>query len=236
MDTEISALALTAAFLGFFHTIIGPDHYLPFVMMSWARRWSWVKTTVITILCGFGHIASSVVLGLIGVWLGLVLKNLTAVESFRGAIAAWLLIGFGLVYFVWGLRRAYRNWPHEHRHFHDKDLRHTHEHSHDQEHAHVHNNHSRVSIAPWALFVVFVFGPCEVLIPTLMYPAAKSSWFGVIIVTSVFGAATIATMVGTVLLVRAGVNFIRLSVVERFAHAIAGATIFLCGLAIQFGL
>ena len=236
MDAEISALALTAAFLGFFHTIIGPDHYLPFVMMSWARKWSWIKTTVITVLCGFGHIASSVVLGLIGVWMGLVLKNLTAVESFRGNIAAWLLIGFGLLYFVWGLRRAYRNRPHEHRHFHDRNLRHTHEHSHNQEHAHVHNSHSRVSIAPWALFVVFVFGPCEVLIPTLMYPAAKSSWFGVIIVATVFGAATIATMVGTVLLVRAGVNFIRLSIVERFAHAIAGATICLCGLAIQFGL
>lgn len=236
MDAEISALALTAAFLGFFHTIIGPDHYLPFVMMSWARKWSWVKTTVITVLCGLGHIASSVVLGLIGVWLGLMLKKVTAVESFRGSIAAWLLIGFGLVYFVWGLRRAYRNRPHEHRHFHDSDLRHTHKHSHDQQHAHVHNDRSRVSIAPWALFVVFVFGPCEVLIPTLMYPAAKSSWFGVIIVASVFGAATIATMVGVVLLVRAGVNFIRLSIMERFAHAIAGATICLCGLAIQFGL
>jgi ABC-type nickel/cobalt efflux system permease component RcnA len=236
MDSTITALALTAASLGFFHTIIGPDHYLPFVMMSWARKWSWVKTTVITILCGLGHIASSVVLGLIGVWLGLVLKKLTVVESFRGSIAAWLLIAFGLVYFVWGLRRAYRNRPHKHKHFHDSDLRHTHEHRHDQEHAHVHNDRSRVSIAPWALFVVFVFGPCEVLIPTLMYPAATSGWAGVIIVTSVFGAATIATMVGAVLLVRAGVNFIRLSTMERFAHAIAGATICLCGLAIQFGL
>ncbi|MHC4325124.1 MAG: sulfite exporter TauE/SafE family protein, partial [Planctomycetota bacterium] len=154
----------------------------------------------------------------------------------RGSIAAWLLIGFGLVYFVWGLRRAYRNRPHEHRHFHDSDLRHTHEHRHDRDHAHVHNDRSRVSIAPWALFVVFVFGPCEVLIPTLMYPAATSGWAGVIIVTSVFGAATIATMIGAVLLVRAGVNFIRLSTLERFAHAIAGATICLCGLAIQFGL
>jgi len=236
MDAEISALALTAAFLGFFHTIIGPDHYLPFVMMSWARQWSWVKTTVITVLCGLGHIASSVVLGLIGVWLGLVLKKLTIVESFRGSIAAWLLIGFGLVYFVWGLRRAYRNRPHEHRHFHDSDLRHTHKHSHDQQHAHVHNDRNKVSIAPWALFVVFIFGPCEVLIPTLMYPAATSGWTGVIVVTSVFGAATIATMVGVVLLVRAGVNFVRLSIMERFAHAIAGATICLCGLAIQFGL
>jgi ABC-type nickel/cobalt efflux system permease component RcnA len=236
MDSTITALALTAASLGFFHTIIGPDHYLPFVMMSWARKWTWMKTTVITVLCGFGHIASSVVLGLIGVWLGLVLKKLTVVESFRGTIAAWLLIGFGLVYFVWGLRRAYCSRPHEHRHLHDRDVRHTHEHSHNQEHAHVHNGRSRTSIAPWVLFVIFVFGPCEILIPMLMYPAATSGWTGVIIVTSVFAAATISTMVGVVLLVRAGVNFVRLSSMERFAHAIAGATICLCGLAIQFGL
>ncbi|MHC4541662.1 MAG: sulfite exporter TauE/SafE family protein, partial [Planctomycetota bacterium] len=70
----------------------------------------------------------------------------------------------------------------------------------------------------------------------LMYPAATSGWFGVAIVTAVFGTVTIATMVGAVLLVRAGVNFVRLSTLERFAHAIAGATICLCGLAIQFGL
>jgi len=244
MDSTITALALTAASLGFFHTIIGPDHYLPFVMISWARKWSWLKTTVITVLCGFGHIASSVVLGLVGVWLGLVLKKLAIVESYRGSIAAWLLIMFGLIYFVWGLRRAYRNRPHEHRHFHacpelaerDSELRHTHEHSHNQKHIHVHNNQGGVSIVPWALFIVFVFGPCEVLIPMLMYPAATSGWVGVIIVTGVFGTTTIATMVGVVLLVRAGVNFIRLSFMERFAHAIAGATICLCGLAIQFGL
>jgi len=236
MDAKLGALIVTAASLGFIHTIIGPDHYLPFVMMSWARRWSWVKTAVVTILCGFGHIASSVVIGLIGVWLGLVLKRLTIVESFRGTIAAWLMIGFGLVYFVWGLRRAYRNRPHEHGHSHRSDLRHTHEHSHYQEHAHVHNERNQVSIAPWALFVIFVFGPCEILIPTLMYPAAMGGWFAVAIVTSVFGTVTIATMVGVVLLMRAGVSFVRLGSLERFTHAIAGATICLCGLAVQFGL
>lgn len=236
MDTKLGALVVMAASLGFFHTIVGPDHYLPFVMMSWARKWSWAKTIVITVLCGIGHIASSVVLGLIGVGLGLMLKKLTFVESFRGTIAGWLLIGFGLVYFVWGLRRAYRNRPHKHIHLHDTDLEHTHQHSHDQEHVHVHNNRDKASIAPWALFVVFVFGPCEVLIPVLMYPAATSGWFGVAVVTFVFGAVTIATMVGAVLLVRAGIKFVRLGSLERYAHAIAGATICLCGLAIQFGL
>ena len=40
MTAEMSALVTTAASIGFLHTVLGPDHYLPFIMMSWARKWS----------------------------------------------------------------------------------------------------------------------------------------------------------------------------------------------------
>ena len=234
MTAELNALIITAASIGFFHTILGPDHYLPFIMMSWSRKWSAVKTTLITLLCGLGHIGSSVVLGLIGVALGLAVNRLEIVESVRGNLAAWLLIAFGLVYFVWGLRRAYRNQPHVHGHTHAARVAHEHLHNHHREHAHIHDDKTTPSTAPWALFVIFVFGPCEPLIPILMYPAAKNSLLGLLVVTCVFGIVTIATMLGVVLLSRAGVNFIRLSRLQRFSHVIAGATICLCGLAIQF--
>lgn len=233
MTMELSALVVTAACIGFFHTILGPDHYLPFIMMSWARKWSGVKTALITLLCGLGHIGSSVVLGLIGVSLGLAVKKLEPVESVRGSVAAWLLIAFGLVYCVWGLRRAYRGRPHVHSHTHAGEVGHQHLHNHYTEHTHIHDMKPG-SVAPWTLFIIFVFGPCEPLIPLLMYPAAKNSLFGLLLVTFVFGIVTITTMLGTVLLSRAGVNFIRLAPLQRFAHVIAGATICLCGLAIQF--
>jgi nickel/cobalt exporter len=234
MTAELNALIILAASIGFFHTLFGPDHYLPFVMMSWSRGWSGVKTTLITFLCGLGHIGSSVVLGLIGVSVGIAINKLEFVEGFRGNLAAWLLIAFGLVYFVWGLRRAYRNRPHVHSHTHESESEHTHHHDHHREHVHVHNGKARTSIAPWALFVIFVFGPCEPLIPVLMYPAAKNSFFGLVMVTSVFGIITVGTMLVVVLLARAGVSFVPLSRLQRYTHAIAGATILLCGLAIQF--
>lgn len=234
MTTELNALIVAAASIGFFHTILGPDHYLPFVMMSWSRKWSTAKTSLITFLCGLGHIGSSVVLGLIGVSLGLAVKRLEVVESTRGNVAAWLLIAFGLVYFVWGLRRAYRSQPHSHSHSHTGEAAHAHVHDHHIEHSHVHYDKTTTSIAPWALFVIFVFGPCEPLIPVLMYPAAKNSLVGLIVVTSVFGAVTVGTMLGVVLLARVGVNFARLARLQRYSHVIAGATICLCGLAIQF--
>ncbi|MHC4617479.1 MAG: urease accessory protein UreH domain-containing protein [Planctomycetota bacterium] len=232
MNAEMYALIITAASIGFFHTLLGPDHYLPFIMMSWSRKWSRMKTALITLACGLGHIGSSVLLGLIGVALGLAVKGLEVLESLRGNVAAWLLIGFGLGYFVWGIRRAFRNRPHEHNHAHEAGPSHAHTHTHDREHAHIHAD--KRSIAPWALFVVFVFGPCEPLIPVLMYPAAKNSFFGLIVVTLVFGATTIGTMLGVVMLSGTGLNFIPLKRVEPFSHAIAGVTICLCGLAIQF--
>jgi len=234
MTTELNVLIITAASIGFIHTIFGPDHYLPFVMMSWARKWSTLKTALITFLCGLGHIGSSVVLGLIGVALGLAVNRLEIVESVRGNIAAWLLIAFGLVYLVWGLRRAYQKKSHVHSHTHAVEVAHEHPHNHRREHTHVHDDKSSPSITPWVLFVIFIFGPCEPLIPVLMYPAAKNSLFGLVVVTCVFGVVTIGTMLVVVLLSRTGVSFVKLSGLQRFSHAIAGATICLCGLAIQF--
>ena len=234
MTIGINVLVITAASIGFFHTILGPDHYLPFVMMSWARKWSTLKTIVITLLCGLGHIASSVVLGLIGVSLGLMVKNLELIESVRGNVAAWLLIAFGLVYFAWGLRRAYRRKTHTHSHSHETGIDHIHTHGHQREHTHIHDAKKKTSITPWALFVIFIFGPCEPLIPILMYPAAKNSLFGLFLVTAVFGIVTISTMLALVMVARAGVTFIKLAKLQRFSHVIAGATICLCGLAIQF--
>jgi nickel/cobalt transporter (NicO) family protein len=234
MTSEMNALIIAAVSIGFFHTLFGPDHYLPFIMMAWARKWSVLKTSVITFFCGIGHIGSSVVLGLAGVALGLAVNKLQVVESFRGNVAAWLLIAFGLVYFVWGLRRAYQKKSHAHHHLHIPGVEHEHNHNHIDEHIHVHEDGTPANITPWVLFAIFVFGPCEPLIPLVMYPAAKHSLTGLIVVILAFGTITISTMLSVVLLSFAGVNLVPLNRLQRFTHAIAGGTILLCGLAIQF--
>ena len=223
----------TASSLGFIHTALGPDHYLPFIMMARARHWSLMKTAWITFLCGLGHVLSSVVLGIIGVLVGIQVMKLEAFEGFRGSIAAWLLIGFGFAYFVWGIHRAIRNRPHRHVHAHDEDREHTHEHTHASDHAHVHDA-KKPNITPWILFTIFVFGPCEPLIPLLMYPAAESSVWGTFLVAAVFATVTITTMLAIVMFSSWGVSFAKLGRLERYTHALAGATICVSGLAIQF--
>ena len=234
MNSEILILAGTAATLGFVHTLIGPDHYIPFIAMSRARHWSLSKTLLISSLAGLGHVLSSVILGFIGLALGIAVAKLEGAESVRGGFAAWLLIGFGFAYFVWGLRRAIRNKPHTHRHLHGDGDRSRSRARHASEHAHVHDApRGQANITPWILFTIFVFGPCEPLIPLVMYPAAKHDFGGVLFVAAAFGLTTILTMLTIIAVSSYGLSFVRFGRYERYAHALAGAMIFVSGLGVR---
>ena len=110
MTPDLLKLSIGAVSLGFLHCVSGPDHYVPFVAMSRVSSWSMKKTVLVTVLCGAGHIASSALLGFIGVALGLIAFQLgtdyslesdggliARAEILRGDLAAWLLLGFGLI-------------------------------------------------------------------------------------------------------------------------------------------
>ena len=233
MSSEILVLVGTAVTIGFFHTIFGPDHYLPFIVLSKARQWSGFKTALITLLCGIGHVLSSVILGFIGIALGIVVFKLEAIESFRGEIAAWFLIAFGFTYLIWGIHKAIQNKPHEHLHYHEDGEVHAHLHQHTEAHTHIHSSKSG-NLTPWILFIIFVFGPCEPLIPLVMYPAAKGNMIEVVAVASIFGLTTIATMLGIVMISSYGLAKLPLRKLERYSHALASLAIIFCGSAIKF--
>lgn len=206
LNPEIMVLLASAAGIAFVHTLMGPDHYLPFVSMAVARGWNWRRVLLITLVCGCGHLLGSVALGLLGIWAQAEVGSLTLIEGWRGDLAAWALFSFGLLYLAWGLREAGR----EHRHRHSS--------SHPQ----------------WIIFIVFVLGPCEPLIPLLMYPAAKASVVGVLAVTLVFGLVTVLTMLAAVAVSYYGVRKVRWNGLERYGHALAGATLSACGASILF--
>jgi sulfite exporter TauE/SafE len=208
--------------------------------MRQACGWSRRKTVLVVAACGIAHVLSSVVIGLVGVAAGIVVGRLEILEGWRGTWAGWLLLAFGLAYMAWGLRDAYRRRPHEHPHLHpvceeDGGEEHDHEHVHVGDHLHVHSEPDRpVRTTPWVLFIIFLFGPCEPLIPLLMYPAARHSWSGVILVSVVFGACTVGTMLALVLLADLGLSRLRAPRLERYMHALAGAMIVLCAVAVNF--
>ncbi len=235
MSQDLTLLVGSAASLAFLHTILGPDHYLPFAAMARARDWSMRRTLWITVLCGLGHVLGSVVLGALGIAAGIGLRSLEMFESNRGEIAGWLLLAFGLAYFAWGMVRALRNRPHAHHHVHPDGTRHEHVHTHQDEHLHPHAEEGK-RLVPWALFVVFLLGPCEPLIPLLMFPAVTHGPGAVVLVATVFSVVTIVTMTSLALFAVWGLRFAWTRRVERFGHPVAGALVFMCGAAIKLGL
>ncbi|MFH1240895.1 MAG: sulfite exporter TauE/SafE family protein [Pseudomonadota bacterium] len=230
----MNILVITALSIGFIHTLIGPDHYIPFIILGKARNWSLGKTGWVTFICGVGHVLSSVLLGFLGVAFGLALNRLEGIEAIRGELASWLMIGFGIAYGAWGLRLGLRASEHSHDHDHDSN-HHQHRHHHLGEHAHPHGDER--SYTPWVLFIIFVLGPCEPLIPILMYPAAQGNWTDVVLVSTVFGLTTVLTMLGVVVVTSLGIMSVRLDFMERYVHALAGLIIAISGLSIKvFGL
>ncbi|QOJ13325.1 MAG: hypothetical protein HRU75_01160 [Planctomycetia bacterium] len=212
VNTTFAMLLATAAGFAVLHTAAGPDHYLPFVAMGRAGRWSLGRTLRVAALCGAGHLLAAVGLGLVVLFAGrAALDAVGWVDHERGHLAAWLLIAFGAAYGLWGLRRALRN---------------------------------RAEIAPdvvekrglaaWILFLVFVLGPCEPMIPLLVAGAAKLSVLGAMIVCAVYSLLTLLTMLALVAVGHVGLARIRAATIERFTPALAGAAVAGCGVAMMF--
>jgi hypothetical protein len=241
MSTELGALSTAAVSIGFIHTLYGPDHYVPFVAMSRIGKWSLRKTILVTLACGIGHVGSSIVIGFIGIACGIVVLQIELLESLRGDLAGWLLIAFGVGYFAWGVMRAIYNVPHRHLHVGTQGLEsHAHEHfgahTHEEAGAEPEAAGSRGKMTPWILLTIFVFGPCEPLVPLLMYPAAKASVWGVVCVAVLFGLITLATMTSMVVLMCYGTGSLFMRRFERYSHAFAGLVVLTCGLAVKLGL
>jgi hypothetical protein len=230
MDSTLTTLILSAITISCLHTATGPDHYLPFIVLSRSKKWNLPKTIAWTIVCGLGHILSSVVLGLIGVLVGWQLSRLSMFQDIRGNVSGWCLLLFGLVYLVWGLRKAYLNKPHKHFEVYNNEDIYVYEHKHGE----VVAPQNRIRITPWILFAIFVMGPSEPLVPLLFYSGVRRSSLEIIVLISVFAVFTVLTMLVMVLIGCYGYSFFKTEKLERYVHAIGGAVVTMCGTGMVF--
>jgi nickel/cobalt exporter len=209
-ETLFSTLALTAVSIGSLHTA-APDHWVPFAALSRARGWSARRTAGVTLVCGFGHVTVSALFGLLGLFFGL--RLLRSVGGRMGAVAPLLLVGFGVLYALWGLRRAAAPRLHGHAHSH---------------YDHVHDP-SRASA--WTLFLLFSADPCVAVVP-LMFASAPLGAARTLAIVVLYEAATLATMLVFVLPARAGARLLRAPWLDRYGDAAAGGLIAIVGLVV----
>jgi sulfite exporter TauE/SafE len=230
MSHELLLLVLSAIAISFLHTLAGPDHYLPFIALSKARGWTLGTTIFWTIICGCGHVWSSVLLGLGGAALGWSISRISWLENVRGGIAGWALLCFGFGYAIWGYFRARQNRTHKHF---DGDIDgslYIYEHRHGEAVA----PRDRHKATPWVLFLIFLLGPCEPMIPLLFFPAAQNSFYAMLLVVAVYTVFTLLTMMLMVVLGYYGFAFFKTGKLERYMHALGGAAIFSCGAGMVF--
>lgn len=225
MQSELTLLIIAAITVACLHTVTGPDHYIPFIALSRSRGWSFSKTIFWTVFCGCGHVWSSVLLGLGGAAISWSLSTIKLFENIRGGIAGWCMLLFGLLYGVWGLYRAKKNKIHKHFDMYEDGSMYVYEHKHGD----VVNTKDRHKVTPWVMFIIFLLGPCEPMIPLLYFPAAKNSWWGMMILVIIYTACTLIIMIVMVVLGYYGIAFMKTEKLNRYMHAIGGATIFICG-------
>ena len=230
MSSEFYILIATAVTISFLHTLASPDHYLPFIALSKARGWSFARTVSWTIICGCGHVWSSVLLGLGGAAIGWSLSSVQWLQSVRGGLASWCLLSFGLLYTIWGLIKAKQNRRHKHFDMYDDGSMYVYEHKHGE----LVQPNERHAVTPWVMFIIFVLGPCEPMIPLLSYPAAKNSWLSITALIVVYTVVTLLTMLVMVWLGFYGVGFFTSAKWERYVHALGGIAILICGAGMVF--
>ena len=119
MHSSLWILLVSTASIAFFHAL-APDHWMPFVAIGKAQKWSKMRLLWITFISGLGHVGISVAVGMIGIFLGFSLSQLKGIEGHRGEIVLWLLIGFGLAYMIWGIKKGKE---HRHAHFDEEKLK-----------------------------------------------------------------------------------------------------------------
>ncbi|MBR6471905.1 MAG: hypothetical protein IKS83_08920 [Victivallales bacterium] len=228
MNSETTLITLLAAAIltGFLHTVAGPDHYLPFIAISKSRGYGYLKTILWTVVCGIGHVGSSILIAM-GFMLFaelLTRARLDWLETWRSDIAAYAMIGMGAALLLHSLYGRWKHRPRAHRHVHADGSVEVHTHS-------LSELHDSGKLSYWMLFIIFVLGPCEAMLPLLTASAALGA-ASVVLVSLVFSLVTIATMVALVMAGRFGLNILRFPWLEKFAPEIAGGTVMACGLAI----
>jgi len=218
-----------ATFIGFTHTILGADHYLPFATLARAQNWSWSRTILTVSACGIAHVFGSMLLALIGLLAGVWVGRFEMIEGMRGDWAAWSLVALGGAYCIWGIRQAMKRsggfQPHAHGgqvHIHRRGS-----------HSHEHSTGARTHRASfWMLLVVFILGPCEPLIPLFFLPASRGRWDVALCTLAAFAVTTIATMLAATCIGLAGLKRLPFGALERWVHALAGGAIATSGVAI----
>jgi len=195
------------------HALI-PNHWLPLIAVGKAEKWTKDQTLWATIITGFAHTLSTIMIGIVVGLIGYKLSTYYSVIS--ETIAPAILIGLGMVYIFLDFRS-------NHNHQHEVKLLVT----------EPGQNKSRLVSILTSLSIAMFLTPC-IEIEAYYFQAGTIGWMGILIVSAVYLLTTVAIMLLLVYLGMKGVNTFKSSFLEHHEKSITGIVLVSLGLLALF--
>lgn len=227
----LTTIAVTGFTVAFFHAAI-PTHWLPFVLVSRARRWPRGKTLAVSVFAGLGHVALTSLLGLVIAWFGFQLGE--RVGQLFPWIAGGILIAIGLFYFwrQFSGRGVLHHHPPGGHHHESKECGHEHDHSHWDDEL---KDTALVSdkAGDWAaitgLFTMLTLSPCEGFLPVYL-SGVQFGWRGFVILSLILAVGTLGGMLVFTWLTLVGMEKLQVQKFERVEAGLLGTIFTVLGL------
>lgn len=193
-----------------------PNHWIPLITIAKTEKWSQNDTFMATIITGFAHTLSTVIIGIIVGFIGYKLSH--NYELISNIIAPSILVVLGVIYLIIDLRNSLRHHHHEHSHFKIEDKN--------------KNNNSKWALLT-SLSIAMFLTPC-VELEAYYFQAGAIGWTGIFIVSAVYTLTTVILMLILVYLGLKGINKFKLHYMEHHEKQITGIVLIAIGLFAYF--
>jgi nickel/cobalt transporter (NicO) family protein len=190
------------------HALI-PNHWLPLIAVGKTEKWTQGQTLWATVITGFSHTLSTILIGIVVGLAGYKLAALYAAIS--ETIAPAILIALGMIYIVIGFRR--------HEHHHELKLVET---------ASGGKGTRWVAILT-SLSVAMFLTPC-IEIEAFYFQAGTIGWIGIFIVSVVYLVTTVVVMLILVYLGIRGAATLKSGLLEHHEKGITGMVLIALGI------
>lgn len=195
--------------LSIIHALI-PNHWLPLIAVSKTEKWTRNQTLWATVITGFAHTLSTIIIGIIVGFIGYRLSaSYTAISE---TIAPIILIGLGVIYILLDFRG-------HHHHHHETEIPAT---------VSAPNKSRWVAILT-SLSIAMFLTPC-IEIEAYYFQAGTIGWPGIFIVSAVYLTATVVVMLLLVSLGMRGVKTFKSHFLEHHEKAVTGIVLVALGI------
>lgn len=203
---ETIGLTVGALLISLVHAFL-PTHWLPFVLVGRARKWSRGRIMAVAAVAGMGHVLATIVLGFLVFLLGFKIAEYAG-HSVH-IISGLFLVGIGVLFCAnHFLHHRHHAGPHEKEFVTDK-------------------------AAILSLFGLLTFSPCEAILPVFL-AAGTVGWKTVVPLLAIILVSTVGVMLSLVYFAAAGMERIKSKLLETCEYLIVGLILIVLGVLVVF--